>query len=83
MKPEYKAGWEKEPGGKVTGNLKINFDSPEAWTLFSLSEGNFVSSGYHYLPLFRGDIAGCLHHLQTRGYSREILQVLQHSRRRR
>ena len=70
MKPEYRASWEKEPAGKLTGSLKIKFDSPDAWTLCDLS------SGHHYLPLFRGDLPGCLQHLQTAGYTRETFKVL-------
>ena len=69
MKPEYRASWEKEPAGKLTGSLKIKFDSPDAWTLCDLS------SGHHYLPLFRGDLPGCLQHLQTAGYTRETFNV--------
>ena len=69
MKPEYRASWEKEPAGKLTGSLKIKFDSPDAWTLCDLS------SGHHYLPLFRGDLPGCLQHLQTAGYTRETFKV--------
>ena len=70
MKPEYRASWEKEPAGKLTGSLKIKFDSPDAWTLCDLS------SGHHYLPLFRGDLTGCLEHLQTAGYTRETFKVI-------
>ena len=74
VKPEYKASWEKEPTGKLTGNLKINFDSPDAWTVFGVCEGGFVRSGHHYLPLFKGDLTGCIQHLHSSGYSLDNLQ---------
>ena len=70
VKPEYRASWEKEPAGKLTGSLKIKFDSPDAWTVCDLS------SGHHYLPLFRGDLPGCLEHLQTAGFTRETFKVI-------
>ena len=69
VKPEYRASWEKEPAGKLSGSLKLKFDSPDAWTVCDLS------SGHHYLPLFRGDLPGCLQHLQTSGYTMERFKV--------
>ena len=70
FKPEYKLSWEKEPEGKLSGNLAIDADEPDAWTIFSIQDGEYVKSGntfllsfwifnnffegYHHAPLFKG-----------------------------
>ena len=46
--------WDKEPEGKLSGQLVIASMDPDAWTVFSPFEEDFFVSGYHYVPLFKG-----------------------------
>ena len=78
FKPEYTASWEKEPEGRIGGSLQIDSNSPEAWTLCPLFSGDYLRSGYHYLPLFKGDITDdVLTDLQQFGVSAKTFQVNQ------
>ena len=52
FKPEYKLSWEKEPEGKLSGNLAIDADEPDAWTIFSIQDGEYVKSGNTFLLSF-------------------------------
>ena len=78
FKPEYTASWEKEPEGRIGGSLQIDSNSPEAWSLCPLFSGDYLRSGYHYLPLFKGDITDdVLTDLQQFGVSAKTFQVNQ------
>ena len=52
FKPEYKLSWEKEPEGKLSGNLAIDADEPDAWTILSIQDGEYVKSGNTFLLSF-------------------------------
>ena len=78
FKPEYTASWEKQPEGRLGGNLQIDVNNPEAWSLCPLFSGDYIRSGYHYLPLFKGDLADdVLSDVQQFGVSAKTFQVNQ------
>ena len=76
FKPEYTASWEKEPEGRLGGNLDIDVKTPDGWSLCPLFSGGQLRSGYHHLPLFRGDVPhDVIRGLKQSGCSAETLKV--------
>ena len=76
FKPDYTASWEKQPEGRLGGSLEIDIKNPDAWSLCPLFSGDYLRSGYHYLPLFKGDIAeDAFTDLQQFGVSAKTFQV--------
>ena len=76
FKPEYTASWEKQPEGRLSGSLEMDINNPDAWSLCPLFSGDYLRSGYHYLPLFKGDITDDVFtDLQQFGVSAKTFQV--------
>ena len=77
FKPEYKASWEKEPEGRLSGSLKIAYHDPDAWTICNIFTDGFCNSGLYQLPLFKGGPSkDCLSDLEDVGLSGGCLKDL-------
>ena len=82
FKPKYHISWDKEPEGRMTGDLNIDIGNPDLWALVPLmlsgnnGDNEYVMSGHHYVPVFKSaEQQKCLRAIQLKGFTVETLKV--------